>query len=41
MSLTTAQRFKMMFEKTREMLSLSERTNADRKATEVIRRELG
>jgi hypothetical protein len=39
MSLTTAQRFELMFQKTREMLSLSGRTNADRKATEVIKRE--
>lgn len=39
MSLTTAQRFKLMLQKTREMLSLSGRTNADRKATEVIKRE--
>lgn len=41
MSLTTAQRFELMFRKTREMLSLSGRTNADRKATEVIKREQG
>ncbi|MHC4165748.1 MAG: hypothetical protein ACYSWQ_02195 [Planctomycetota bacterium] len=41
MSLTTAQRFELMFQKTREMLSLSGRTNADRRATEVIKREQG
>lgn len=39
MSLTTAQRFELMFQKTREMLSLSGRTNADRKNTEVFKRE--
>ena len=39
MSLTTAQRFEMMYQKTMEILRLSGRTNADRKATEVIKRQ--
>ena len=39
MSLTTAQRFELMFQKTMEMLRLSGRTNADRKTTEVIKRQ--
>jgi len=39
MSLTTAQRFEMMYQKTMEILSLSGRTNADRKTTEVTKRE--
>ena len=39
MSLTTAQRFEMMYQKTMEILILSGRTNADRKATEVIKRQ--
>ncbi len=39
MSLTTAQRFELMHRKTMELLKLSGRTNADRKATEVIKRQ--
>ena len=38
-SLTTAQRFELMFRKTREMRSLLKR-NERRKATEIIKREL-
>lgn len=37
-SLTTGERFEMMFRKTREMLNLLKR-NANRKATEIIKRE--
>ena len=37
-SLTTRQRFELMFRKTREMLSLSKR-NERRKTTEVIKRK--
>lgn len=37
LSLTTAQRFKMMFEKTREMLALLKR-NEHRKTTQIIKR---
>lgn len=36
-SLTTGERFEMMFRKTQEMLSLLKR-NANRKATEIIKR---
>jgi len=39
MSLTTAQRFELMRQKTMELLKLSGRINADRKTTEVIKRE--
>ena len=38
-SLTTSQRFQMMFTKTREMLSLRKKTNAHRAATEIIKRK--
>jgi hypothetical protein len=38
-SLTTSQRFKMMFAKTQEMLSLRKKTHAHRKATEIIKRK--
>jgi hypothetical protein len=38
-SLTTSQRFQMMFKKTREMLSLREKKNAHRAGTEVIKRD--
>jgi hypothetical protein len=38
-SLTTSQRFEMMFRKTREMLSLRKKTNAHRAVTEVIKRK--
>jgi len=37
-SLTTKQRFQMMFQKTKEMLSLLKR-NEHRKTTEIIKRE--
>jgi len=37
-SLTTKQRFQMMFQKTEEMLSLLKR-NERRKTTEIIKRE--
>jgi hypothetical protein len=37
-SLTTAERFQMMFQKTKEMLSLLKR-NEHRKTTEIIKRE--
>lgn len=39
-SLTTRQRFKMMFQKREEMLSLLKR-NERRKATEIIKRKPG
>ncbi len=39
-SLTTAERFQMMFQKTQEMLSLLKR-NERRKTTEIIKREPG
>jgi len=39
-SLTTQQRFQMMFRKTKEMLSLLKR-NGHRKATEITKREPG
>jgi len=38
-SLTTSQRFEMMFKKTQEMLSLRKKTNAHRAVTEVIKRK--
>jgi hypothetical protein len=38
-SLTTSQRFEMMFAKTRQMLSLRKKTDAHRKVTEVIKRK--
>ncbi len=38
-SLTTGERFQMMFAKTREMLSLLKKTNADRAITEIIKRK--
>lgn len=38
-SLTTRQRFQMMFTKTREMLSLLKKSNANRKTTKIIKRE--
>lgn len=37
-SLTTSQRFELMFEKTREMLGLREKKNAHRTETEIIKR---
>jgi hypothetical protein len=37
-SLTTSQRFEMMFQKTHEMLSLLKRRDANRKTTEIIKR---
>ena len=39
MSLTTAQRFELMRHKTMELLKLTGRINADRKTTEVIKRQ--
>ena len=39
MSLTTAQRFEMMYHKTMEMLRLSGRINSDKKKTEIIKRK--
>ena len=39
MSLTIAQRFELMRQKTMELLKLSGRINADRKTTEVIKRK--
>lgn len=38
-SLTTSQRFQLMFKKTEEMLSLREEKNVYRKGTEVIKRD--
>jgi hypothetical protein len=38
-SLTTCQRFEMMYRKTREMLSLRKKTNAHRKTAEIIKRK--
>lgn len=38
-SLTTQQRFEMMFRKTKEMLSLRKKRNANRKTTEIIKRK--
>ncbi|MHC4227716.1 MAG: hypothetical protein ACYSWW_02000 [Planctomycetota bacterium] len=41
MSLTTSQRFELMFKKTREMLSLREKANEHRAISEVIKRDPG
>jgi len=38
-SLTTKQRFEMMFRKTREMLGLRKKTNAYRTTTKIIKRK--
>jgi hypothetical protein len=38
-SLTTSQRFQLMFRKTKEMLSLRKKRNAHRKVTEIIKRK--
>lgn len=38
-SLTTGERFQMMFAKTREMLSLLKKPHADRAITEIIKRQ--
>ena len=38
-SLTTSQRFEVMFTKTQEMLSLLKKKNAHRKVAEVIKRK--
>ena len=38
-SLTTSQRFDLMFKKTREMLSLYPKKNARRAGTEIIKRK--
>jgi hypothetical protein len=38
-SLTTSQRFQMMFTKTKEMLSLLRERNEHRKTTEIIKRK--
>jgi hypothetical protein len=38
-SLTTRQRFQIMFAKTREMLNLLKKPNANRKVTEIIKRK--
>ncbi len=38
-SLTTQQRFELMFKKTHEMLSLRKKKNAQRKGTEIIKRK--
>jgi hypothetical protein len=38
-SLTTEQRFQMMFIKTKELLNLLKRPNANRKITEIIKRK--
>ncbi len=40
-SLTTQQRFEMMFRKTKEMLSLRKKRNEHRKTTEIIKRKPG
>ncbi len=37
--LTTGERFEMMSRKTLEMLSLNKKQNANRKTTEIIKRE--
>jgi hypothetical protein len=39
MSLTTKQRFELMFRKTKEMLSFDKKQNANRKTTQVIKRK--
>lgn len=41
MSLTTSQRFEMMFRRTKEMLRLLNKPNANRKAAEIIKRKPG
>jgi len=38
-SLTTSQRFQLMFTKTREMLSMREKKKAHRAGTEIIKRK--
>ena len=38
-SLTTSQRFELMFAKTREMLNLRKKTHARRATTEIIKRK--
>ena len=38
-SLTTSERFEMMFTKTKEILSLRKKRNANRAVTEIIKRE--
>jgi len=38
-SLTTSQRFQLMFTKTKEMLSLLRERNEHRKTTEIIKRK--
>ena len=38
-SLTTRQRFQMMFTKTKELLNLLTKPNANRKVTEIIKRK--
>jgi hypothetical protein len=38
-SLTTQQRFELMFRKTQEMLSLRKKRNAHGKTTEIIKRK--
>ena len=40
-TLTTRQRFELMFTKTKELLSLLKKPNANRKVTEVIKRKPG
>lgn len=39
MSLTTSQRFQMMFTKTQEILSLLKKPNANRAVTTIIKRK--
>ena len=38
-SLTVRQRFDLMFAKNRELLSLKKKSNANRKATQIIKRK--
>lgn len=38
-SLTTSQRFQMMFAKREEMLNLLKKSNANRKTTEIVKRK--
>jgi len=38
-TLTTHQRFELMFEKTKQLISLNKKRYANRKTTEVIKRE--
>jgi hypothetical protein len=38
-SLTTSQRFEIMFRKTQEILSLRRKTNAHRKTAKIIKRK--